>query len=93
MFPTARRRLAIGFELQYCGVRNTLAGGQVGPYTISNLTVTTREFARGFRLSGTVYNLFNSPYSAPVGAEIVGASVRQNGRDFRVQLTHTFRFQ
>lgn len=92
-FPTARRRLAIGFELQYCGPMNTLEGGRVGPYVISNLTITSREFARGFRLSGTVYNLFNSPYSAPVGAEIVGASVRQNGRDFRVQLTHIFHFQ
>lgn len=93
VFPIARRRLALGFELQYCGPMNTLAGEQVGHYTISNLTITSREFARGFRLSGTFYNLFNSPYSAPVGAEILGSTVRQNGRDFRVQLTHTLHFQ
>jgi outer membrane receptor for ferrienterochelin and colicins len=93
VFPTARRRLAIGFELQYSDSRKTLAGGQVGSYAISNLTITSREFAKGFRLSGSVYNVFNSPYRDPVGAEIEGSAVQQNGRDFRIQLTHTFRFQ
>jgi outer membrane receptor protein involved in Fe transport len=65
----------------------------VGGYAVSNLTLTSREFAKGFRLSGSVYNVFNSLYSDPVGAEIAGSTVRQNGRDFRIQLTHTFNFQ
>ena len=93
VFPLARRRLAMGFELQSSGSRKTVAEGRVGSYAISNVTVTSREFARGFRVSGSVYNVFNSPYRDPVGAEIDGAVVRQNGRDFRVRLTHTFHFQ
>ncbi len=93
IFPLAHRSLTIGFELQYTDSRRTVAGTQVGSYVVSNLTLTSREFAKGFRLSGSVYNVFNSPYSDPVGAEIVGSTVRQNGRDFRVQLTHTFHFQ
>jgi outer membrane receptor for ferrienterochelin and colicins len=93
VLPMARLGMAIGFELQYSDSRRTLAGSQVGSYAVSNITVTSREFARGFRLSSSVYNVFNSPYSDPVGAEIVGSTVQQNGRDFRIQLTRTFRFQ
>jgi outer membrane receptor for ferrienterochelin and colicins len=93
IFPLAHRSLTIGFELQYTDSRRTLIGTQVGGYAVSNLTLTSREFAKGFRLSGSVYNVFNSLYSDPVGAEIAGSTVRQNGRDFRIQLTHTFNFQ
>ena len=93
IFPLAHRSLTIGFELQYTDSRRTLIGTQVGSYAVSNLTLTSREFAKGFRLSGSVYNVFNSLYSDPVGAEIAGSTVRQNGRDFRIQLTHTFHFQ
>jgi outer membrane receptor for ferrienterochelin and colicins len=93
LFPTARLRLAVGFELQYSDSRNTLAGTQVGSYVVSNVTVTSREFEHGFRLAGSVYNVFNNRYSDPVGVEIVGSAVQQNGRDFRIQLTRTFHFQ
>jgi iron complex outermembrane receptor protein len=93
IFPLAHRSLTLAFELQFTDSRTTFIGTQVGSYAVSNLTLTSREFAKGFRLSGSVYNLFNSPYSDPIGVEIVGSTVRQNGRDFRIQLTHTFHFQ
>lgn len=93
LYPMARGKVTFAFELQYSGARNTIDGSQTDPYLVSNLTITSREFARGFRLSGSVYNVFNSPYRDPVGAEIDGSTVQQNGRDFRIQLTHTFRFQ
>jgi iron complex outermembrane receptor protein len=91
--PIARLRLAIGFELQYSDSRKSLQGSQVANYTVSNLTVTSREFAKGCRLSGSVYNVFNSPYVDAVGAEIMGSTVRQDGRDFRIQLMRSFRFR
>lgn len=90
IIPMAHRSLTLGFELQYTDSRWTLVGTQVGSYVVSNLTMTSREFAGGFRFSGSVYNVFNSPYSDPMGAEIVGSALRQNGRGFRTQLTHTF---
>jgi Outer membrane receptor for ferrienterochelin and colicins len=90
--PLARRRLTFGFELQSTASRKTLAGAAVSSYAIANATITSREFGRGFRLSGSVYNLFDNHYSDPVGREIVGSSVRQNGRDFRIQLTHISHF-
>ena len=93
LVPIDRLRLATGIELQFNSARETLEGRQLGSYAISNVTVTSREFARGYRLSGSVYNVFNTPYSDPVGPEIAGSSVRQNGRDFRVQLTRAFHFR
>lgn len=62
-------------------------------YAVSNLTLTSREFAGGFCFSGSVYNIFNTGYSDPVGAEILGSDVRQNGRDFRIQLAYAFRLR
>jgi outer membrane receptor for ferrienterochelin and colicins len=53
IFPLAHRRLTIGLELQYTDSRTTLAGSQLGSYTITNLTLTSREFAKGFRLSAS----------------------------------------
>jgi len=91
LLPIAHLRLAVGFELQITDSRKALAGSQLGGNAISNLTVTSREFAKGFRLSGSMYNVFNSAYSDPVGAEILGSTVQQNGREFRLQLTRTFR--
>ncbi len=93
IFPTARRRLTIGLEVQYTDSRTTLAGSQVGSHTLSNLTLTSREFAKGFRFSASVYDVFNCQYRDPVGAEIVGSAVQQNGRDFRIKLTRTFHLQ
>lgn len=91
--PIARRRFATGFELQYTDSRKTVAGTQVSSYVTSNISISSREFGKGFRLSGSVYNVFNSPYSDPVGPEIVGSIVQQNGRDFRIQLSRAFHLQ
>jgi outer membrane receptor for ferrienterochelin and colicins len=93
IFPMARRRLTIGLELQYTDSRTTLAGSQIGSYTLTNLTFTSREFAKGFRLSASVYDVFNCQYRDPVGAEILGSAVQQNGRDFRIKITRIFHLQ
>ena len=93
IWPFARRRMFLGTDLQYMSSRTTLSGPAVEPYTIANLTLSTREFAGGFRLSGSVYNLFNRIYSDSVGAEIRSTMVQQNGRDFRVSLTRVFHFK
>ena len=93
VFPITHLKLAIGFELQYTDSRKTPAGGPLDGYALSNLTVSSREFAKGFRLAGSVYNIFGTSYSDPVGPEILGSAVRQNGREYRIQLTRTFHFQ
>ena len=93
VIPLARRRFTLGFELQYTDSRTTVSGAKVGGYAISNLTLSSREFAGGFRVSASLYNVFNTPYRDPVGAEIRGSIVQQNGRDFRIQLLRAFSFR
>ena len=92
-FPVAKRRFHLGVELQSTGSRTTLEATKLDGYVISNFTISSRQFASGFRVSASLYNVFNTRYYDPVGAEIRGAAVQQNGRDFRVQLLHTFSFK
>jgi outer membrane receptor for ferrienterochelin and colicins len=93
IWPFAHRRLFLGTDLQYMSARTTLAGTAVEPHEITNLTLSSREFAGGFRVSASAYNLFNRIYSDPVGPEIRSTFVQQNGRDFRINLTRTFHFK
>jgi iron complex outermembrane receptor protein len=93
LLPAWQRRLSFGLEAQYVDARKTWAGTDTPGYAVANLTVTSREFAGGFRLSGSVYNVFNKKYSDPVGQEIAEPSLQQNGRDFRIQITRVFRLR
>ncbi len=91
--PIVNRSLAVGFELEYSDSRKILAGSEVDSFAVANVTLSSREFAKGFRVSASAYNVFNTRYSDVVGNEIVGSTVQQNGRDFRVQLTRSFHFR
>jgi outer membrane receptor for ferrienterochelin and colicins len=92
-WPLIRRSLFLGSTVQYLSSRQTLAGPEVRGYTVANLTLSSREFAGGFQLSGSVYNLFNRIYNDPVGAEIRESALAQNGRDFRIKFTRVFHFK
>ena len=91
-WPLLRRSLSMGIEAQYTSPRKTDLGPCVNRYAIANVTATSREFGGGFRLSASVYNLFNRKYSDPVGTEIEGSVVQQNGIDFRIQISRAFHF-
>lgn len=93
VLPLAHRRLFVGGDVQYMSTRTTIAGAEVGPYSIADLTLSTHEFARGFQFSASLYNAFNHMYSDPVGPEISTTEVRQNGRDFRISLTRVIHFK
>jgi outer membrane receptor for ferrienterochelin and colicins len=93
VLPLAHWRLFVGADVQYMSSRTTVAGTEVGSYTIADLTLSTHECAKGFQFSASLYNAFNHIYSDPVGPEIVTTEVRQNGRDFRISLTRTIHFK
>jgi outer membrane receptor for ferrienterochelin and colicins len=92
IWPLPRVRMSIGAEALYTDRRKTWAGTFASRYAVANLTATSSEFAGGFRLSASVYNLFNSKYSDPAGSEIAEPTLVQNGRDFRIQMTRVFHF-
>jgi len=91
--PVWHHRLSAGMETQYTDSRKTWAGTLNSGYAVANLTLSSREFAGGFRLSASAYNLFNRKYRDPVGPEILEPAIQQNGRDFRIQVVRAFHFR
>ncbi|HEX3378063.1 MAG TPA: hypothetical protein VHS29_14430, partial [Candidatus Acidoferrales bacterium] len=87
-----QHRFSIGVEAQYTGPRKTFIGTSVNRYAVANVTATTRDFGGGFHVNASIYNLFNQKYSDPVGPEIEDPALRQNGVDFRIQITRAFHF-
>jgi len=93
MWPFAHRGVFLGADLQYMSSRITVTQSEVRPYSVANLTLSSREFAGGFRLSASLYNVFNHIYNDPVGPEIQEPALAQNGRDFRIKLSRVFHFK
>lgn len=80
-----------GAELQYTGPRKTLAGATAGGYAVANLTLLSRNLARGLQLSASIYNLFDKRYADPARPEHVPIdTIAQDGRNFRLKLDYGF---
>jgi iron complex outermembrane receptor protein len=90
LFPLVREKVFLGLEEQYTGAKMTLKGAETRGFFITNLTLFTRNLLKNLELSGSVYNLFNTGCSVPVGGEFIQDSIRQDGRMFRVKATWRF---
>lgn len=88
--PLIRERLFAGIEEQYTSRRTTLAGGHAAAYYLTNLTLFGRNLLPGLDLSATLYNLFDTRYGDPGGAEHLQDVIGQDGLGFRVKLTYLF---
>ncbi|GDY19617.1 catecholate siderophore receptor CirA [Verrucomicrobiota bacterium] len=63
---------------------------RVGEYWLLNSTLYTRELARGWSASVSVYNLLDRRYGHPVGDEIRWGQIQQDGRSFQFKLSLRF---
>jgi iron complex outermembrane receptor protein len=81
-------RWRAGFETQYLSERLTQSS-RVGDQILSNLNVSG-DIHKNLQLSFGVYNLWNARYADPAGTEILGNSVIQDGRGFRLKLNLKF---
>jgi iron complex outermembrane receptor protein len=99
--PLWREKVFAGVELQTSSGVRTVAGSETDPYAVVNLTVFSRELAKGLELSASLYNVFDQRYSHPVSADftytgpvsgdaIALDSIKQDGRSFRLKLTYRF---
>jgi outer membrane receptor for ferrienterochelin and colicins len=89
--PLISEKLFIGIEEQYISGRSTPEGDHAIAFFITNLTLFSQKLLPGLELSGSVYNLFDTHYGDPVGAELLPIKiVQQDGRTFRVKLTYNF---
>jgi len=88
--PLLPKKLFASFEGQEISRRLTVLDTMVGGSFVANATLYSKDLLGKLRVSASLYNLFNKRYAEPVGQEIQGASVVQDGRTFRVKLTYRF---
>jgi len=88
--PLLPKKLFASFEGQEISRRLTVLDTIVGGAFVANATLYSKDLLGKLRVSASLYNLFNKRYAEPVGQEIQGASVVQDGRTFRVKLTYRF---
>ena len=90
LFPLLREKVFLGLEEQYTSGKMTLKRNETRDFFITNLTIFTRDILKNLEISGSIYNLFNTGYSAPGGGEHPQDSIPQDGRMFRVKVTWRF---
>ena len=83
-------RLTAGLESQYTSSRETLAGGRVDGFLLTNLTLRMPRLLHRLEAAATVYNLFDRKYADPGSEEHVQDAIPQARRSFRLQLTARF---
>jgi len=90
LFPLLREKVFLGLEEQYTSGKMTLKRNEARDFFITNLTIFTRDILKNLEISGSIYNLFNTGYSAPGGGEHLQDTIPQDGRMFRVKVTWRF---
>ncbi|MFO1219959.1 MAG: TonB-dependent receptor [Burkholderiaceae bacterium] len=88
--PLGVAGLRLGYELQVCSARRTLAGERTGGYALSNLNLLAERLAHGLELSVGIHNLFDHRYEQPGSRNNWQDSLEQDGRSLRVELSAHF---
>jgi iron complex outermembrane receptor protein len=88
--PVVTERLFAGFEMQYAGPRKTRLGNYADAFWLANFTLFSRHLAKDLEVSASIYNLFNTHYGDPGGAEHLQDILLHDGRSFRLKLAYRF---
>lgn len=84
--PLVPRKIFAGMEIQYASKMLTLAGTYQGSSVVSNVTLSSAKSYRGLDFSFGVYNVFNATWYSPGAQEHQQNVIRQDGRNFRLQV-------
>ena len=90
--PLYLDKVFLSTELAFTSAVQTTpaTASRVGEYWLLNSTLYTRELARGWSASVSVYNLLDRRYGHPVGDEIRFGQILQDGRSFQFKLSVRF---
>lgn len=92
--PLAHKKLLGTVEILYTSARrNEPDSGRsgAGGFTITNLTLFSRNLLPGLELSASVYNLFDKSYADIAGSEhYTMSTLSQEGRTYRAKLSYRF---
>jgi outer membrane receptor for ferrienterochelin and colicins len=89
--PIVTRLATFGVDWQYVSERLTDKGATADAYALTNLTwrYTPRRL-HGGSIAASVYNVFDTQYAHPVGAEFRQDMIPQDGRTFAIRATLGF---
>ncbi len=85
--PVLHNRFCLSGGLQYLSERTTLAGEQVPPVYLVNLTAMSRRLPGDVELQFGIRNLFNYRYGDPAGTVQAMDRIEQDGRSFFLKLS------
>lgn len=88
--PLIPRKLWASTNSQYVSRRATLAGEYSGAYTVSNLTLFSRDLLKDWEFSASVYNLFDRKFTDPRSNGLAEDVLFQDGRTFRLRAGYQF---
>ena len=91
--PLVKRKLFASLDLEYLSRRRTLGGNFAGGHAVPNLTLFSRPSAaglKGWELSASLYNLFNTRYGDPTSEEHREDVIFQDGRTYRFKVQYRF---
>lgn len=88
--PLYKDNLFAGGELSYASKRKTLAGNTTDDYTVTNITLLTKNLLKGLEISMSVRNLFDRTYSDPGSGEQQQDEIEQDGRSFWLKIKYGF---
>lgn len=88
--PLMSTNLMLGVEAQYTGKRLTRDDSVAG-YAVTNIVFTTIKPVFGVDVTLSAYNLFDHRYDDPAAAGFVQDRIRQDGREWRLKLSHRFK--
>ncbi len=86
--PLAGDDFSAGLELQYESGRKTLSGDETDGRVITNLTLFSRNWIQGLKVSASVYNLLDENYANPGFEEHEQDQIEQDGRTFRLKFDY-----
>lgn len=88
--PLVNTNWTLGVEAQYTGARTT-RDDQVAGYTVANVALSTIKPVFGVDVTVSAYNLFDRRYDDPAAAGFVQDRIPQDGREWRLKLSHRFK--
>lgn len=88
--PVFADMVFLSVEVLYNSGIFTLIGTKTDPFTVLNTTLFAQKIAKGLEVSASIYNLLDTHYVSSGAADHVQDIIPQDGRTFRVKLTHHF---
>lgn len=90
IYPLPWHGMRLGYEYRFEGSRRTLAGAELGAYSLSHLNLSAEGWIRGVDLSLAVRNLFDRRYRHPGSDTNWQDSFAQDGRAMLLKMDYRF---